>query len=774
MATIASNHGDAPQTLEGPTAAQWSAVKEDIRYLYLIEKKPLKHVKQILEQRRGFRATERMFKSRLNAWKFTKNSSDKEYQICAVLHKTRRDRGIQHTAFDINGNRRTLRDLFKYIKGRKMTVEDFYALAVANVTPDQLQGDGQQVRAVTPEPDEDGGHDSEGDSENDGSHEALVKLTPTSSDASNGNSLPIEQRPRRHRPSTSSSASHSARQGQWSTLEPRSVPLPSPTDAYSAHNHTPESFSISPTSVSFRPTNHLRHSPRRSFGRSDVESLAHSTIYSNPLRQSHGADNLEAWTVLSHGASDTSSLSDFDVICPRCHRTTSDHSSPCDIDSPASLTLSPSIQRNTRNIFNPTPDLPSPAVHFAVPSPANDHSWKWVSHCFSACIYYSRSRYTDLTDRNLVENTPSYATATDDFVFARYDLECADEQFRAMIVSNDPNILVAINQSVMTLGMHNWGNITKFIMGRASDVAREMLGQDHPISILARFVTLMSSGKTIYDQTEITTPMLEHAWHAFVTGWTPPSTTEGAQAQPPFSVPAEGEAGRRAIPAMYLYASALTTEAIRFASPYKEAKLSHAEGLLRHCYSLACRTFHKSHLQAIAALVKLQLVLERQNRLSEAIETISIAIEDGRSTLGTQHARQLENVRIRAELLRKRWRVEEEKEDVQSDNRHGLATINSAFATVQAQRSAERSRRRQAEQQQVEAALWEVLEGRVKILGRKHESTMQSKIDLINWLRDAGRWSADSPERQRLNDVWDWTHVSADECGGGANGRGGY
>jgi hypothetical protein len=57
MATIASNHGDAPQTLEGPTAAQWSAVREEIRYLYLIEKKPLKHVKQILEQRRGFRAT---------------------------------------------------------------------------------------------------------------------------------------------------------------------------------------------------------------------------------------------------------------------------------------------------------------------------------------------------------------------------------------------------------------------------------------------------------------------------------------------------------------------------------------------------------------------------------------------------------------------------------------------------------------------------------------------------------------------------------------------
>jgi hypothetical protein len=283
----------------------------------------------------------------------------------------------------------------------------------------------------------------------------------------------------------------------------------------------------------------------------------------------------------------------------------------------------------------------------------------------------------------------------------------------------------------------------------------------------------MSSSKTVYTQTEITTPMLEHAWRAFVTGWAPPSTTEGARAPPPFSVPAEGEAGRRAIPAMYLYASALTNEATRHASPYKEARLSQAEGLLRHCYGLACETFHKSHLQSIAALVKLQLVLSRQNRLSEAIETISIAIEDGRPTLGTQHARQLENVRIHAELLRKRWRMEDEEAAQSNDNR-GVQVVNNGFATVQAQRSAEHSRRRHAEQQQVEAALWKVLEGRVKVLGRKHESTMASKNDLMDWLQEMRRWSAESPERQKVNDIWDWTHVNADDCGAGGNGRGGY
>jgi len=40
---------------EGPGPAQWQAVKDEIRTLY--EKKPLKDVRKILEQRRGFRAT---------------------------------------------------------------------------------------------------------------------------------------------------------------------------------------------------------------------------------------------------------------------------------------------------------------------------------------------------------------------------------------------------------------------------------------------------------------------------------------------------------------------------------------------------------------------------------------------------------------------------------------------------------------------------------------------------------------------------------------------
>lgn len=59
MATSSANptYGNVSHTVEGPSAAQWAAVQQEIRVLYLIEKRPLKEVKQILEDRHNFRAT---------------------------------------------------------------------------------------------------------------------------------------------------------------------------------------------------------------------------------------------------------------------------------------------------------------------------------------------------------------------------------------------------------------------------------------------------------------------------------------------------------------------------------------------------------------------------------------------------------------------------------------------------------------------------------------------------------------------------------------------
>ena len=92
-----------------------------------------------------------MLKSRLSAWGFSKNSRDKEHQICAWLHKIRKQRGKTDSLFLIHGNKRTLKDRKKYITGRKMSEDEFIDLAEQNISIEQLVDEGS-VRAIAPPP----------------------------------------------------------------------------------------------------------------------------------------------------------------------------------------------------------------------------------------------------------------------------------------------------------------------------------------------------------------------------------------------------------------------------------------------------------------------------------------------------------------------------------------------------------------------------------------------------------------------------------------------
>ena len=287
----------------------------------------------------------------------------------------------------------------------------------------------------------------------------------------------------------------------------------------------------------------------------------------------------------------------------------------------------------------------------------------------------------------------------------------------------------------------------------------------------------MSNVHTLYNQREITSATLAGVWQAFVHGYAPQAdnishtditqTSRMDRKQPPLTIPAEGEAGRRAIPAMYCYISLLVLEATRDEQPYKNMKLEQAEKLLRRCYVLARRTFHPNHMQAIAALVKLQLVLERLGRLADAIEVIEKAVESGRTTLGSRHPRQLESIRINAVLIQKLWKEQGETVAAiyayNAGNRHDDDQDDLITAT---RNTGQQVRTRAEDYQKIESILWEVLEGRVSMLGKKHESTMASKLDLMDWMQERGKWGADSLDMQRLNDIWEWTDVNGvvDEC----------
>jgi hypothetical protein len=264
-----------------------------------------------------------MFKSRLSAWGFSKNSRDREYQYCALLLKNRKEQGRSESVFIIEEKRRrTLRDLRKYIKGRKMTESDFCALAEQQRQNGQLQLDGT-IRAITPPPD--GGEELEsfggtgrGKRESSEPEVAHRSAPPYSAKghayAPNSNFAPnvqgtssesiLKPEPYRtqmrhgipgHHVTSTSSPSHLKVEQHAGFL---SMSANSP--------QTPMSPNSSPTSMTLSQEPSPR--PRRSsqcqyFDQHHVDIMAYQTVHCQPLQDSYGVDSLDGFKLLQRYAS---------------------------------------------------------------------------------------------------------------------------------------------------------------------------------------------------------------------------------------------------------------------------------------------------------------------------------------------------------------------------------------------------------------------------------------------------------------------------------------
>ncbi|KAI1335358.1 Clr5 domain-containing protein [Xylariaceae sp. FL0016] len=70
---IADAQDDYGRSPNWASPEDWDCYQETIRRLYLDEKRPLKDVVVIMETEYGFRATAKMYKTRLAKWKMLKN-----------------------------------------------------------------------------------------------------------------------------------------------------------------------------------------------------------------------------------------------------------------------------------------------------------------------------------------------------------------------------------------------------------------------------------------------------------------------------------------------------------------------------------------------------------------------------------------------------------------------------------------------------------------------------------------------------------------------------
>ncbi len=359
-----------------------------------------------------------MFKSRLSTWGFSKNSRDREYQICARLHKIRRLNGKPDSQFIINGNRRSLRDLRKYIKGRKMTEEAFIALAEESVPNDQLND--RNVRAITP---------------------PLESVTPKELDvdaprhsAKTENTLPPKLEKAKEDALSTFDASNYMRHDMphdnnsfSSQNESRRTPCPPPVGRPTSSQSAYSSSNSMAFSYQHSPRRRRRSSNCQYFDQHDVDMMAYQTVHCNSLAGTYGKDNLDAFKLLNRSYSSDSNMSDYNIICPKCHELVSAHfrslsrfndtsgssnyypspSSSQSMASPPPLTVGPTTNSHgstpstygatpsangPRSLFHPSPDIPTsaPALFIPTSSKEHDHSWKWVSRCYLACIQLSR------------------------------------------------------------------------------------------------------------------------------------------------------------------------------------------------------------------------------------------------------------------------------------------------------------------------------------------------------------------------------------------------
>jgi len=386
-----------------------------------------------------------MFKARLHDWGFSKNLRKEDWLALAVLCRERRAQGKYWTVFQVHGQRKTAKDLQKYIRSLGDSEESFIGAGLQDMqTPDY-------VRAYTSEP----------DTEN-RSHSTLSE-EPDSQNIKKSKSR--RSNPRRH---------------SFGNRVTPSSPRESCDNACA--DQFPDGAQVIFTTQELTTLTETAHPPAFKEDQAKHESpceqlqkdiIALGNQFSNPgtLMSRYGTDGLESSAYIFV---DLPALS-FDCLepslsCSRCRQPMELHFAS--LDQVASNTA----QRDLL-CENGASTLHLPA------STVEDGAWKWVALYFLAHTYVKRG-VSHLAERALAEG--------------------ADE-LRRLLHQRDPMILTASNHVVSILAMHDQLQNTKSVMSSALEVCNGVLEADDPIRITFQFhvaaasQTVKTSGITSTD-----------------------------------------------------------------------------------------------------------------------------------------------------------------------------------------------------------------------------------------------------------------------------------
>ncbi|KAH8771518.1 hypothetical protein BGZ57DRAFT_433840 [Hyaloscypha finlandica] len=101
---------------------KWDSLQDEIRHIYMTDDFTLQNTKRVIEDKHGFKASERKWKEKLKEWKFDKNISATDMSVLvAIAGKRMRDEG-KRTIFFL-GESQITRDRIEQFKRRKLTRE---------------------------------------------------------------------------------------------------------------------------------------------------------------------------------------------------------------------------------------------------------------------------------------------------------------------------------------------------------------------------------------------------------------------------------------------------------------------------------------------------------------------------------------------------------------------------------------------------------------------------------------------------------------------------
>lgn len=133
----------------------------------------------------------------------------------------------------------------------------------------------------------------------------------------------------------------------------------------------------------------------------------------------------------------------------------------------------------------------------------------------------------------------------------------------------------------------------------------------------------------------------------------------------------------------------------------REGKDEEAEQKLLQVYATSCSIFGKNHMQSITALATIAGTQVGQKKSIEAIENYRRVVRDCKPTLGKRHPYRLE--------CKRRLAIEYEA---------------------------------RGQRERMVPLYWDVLAGRVYMLGRTHEYTLGAKRDYEKLIGELGRWDS--------------------------------